>query len=274
MSSKKIYSLDDVYQLLSGKLQEWLVAFVRNLPNLVLAILVIVLLYFFARMARKLSRRLFSHIKNPTIELLLSNLLYSIILIAGILFALGILNLDKTVTSLLAGAGLIGLALSLAFQDIAQNFIAGVSLAIRRPFTVGDTIEVNGKRGVVKALNLRTTIIINSSGEEVFIPNKELHQNALTNSSRGKTVRVRIPFVVLYMEDIDRVQKIIVSTLEAQQHILNDTVDLIFTDFTEKGIGCEARFYIKRGEDDALAKSNAIRSMKKAIAENNLQVAK
>jgi small conductance mechanosensitive channel len=274
MPGQKIYSLEDAYRLLTEKIQGWLVSIIKHLPNLVLAVLILVVILFLARLAKKFSHKIFGHIKNKAIENLLSNLLYSSIVISGILFALGILNLDKTVTSLLAGAGLIGLGLSFAFQDIAQNFIAGVSLAVRKPFVVGDTIEVAGKRGVVRMLNLRTTVIINSSGEEVFIPNKELHQNALINSSHGKTVRVKISFTVSYAEDIERVRKIIVSSLEMQSHILNDTVDMIFTDLSEAGIRCEARFYISRGEDDGLAKSNAIVSIKKAVDDNHIQIPK
>ncbi len=272
MPGQKIYSLEDAYRLLTEKIQEWIVSVIRNLPNLALAILVLIVILFLARITKRLSHKIFGHIKNKAIENLLSNLLYSFIVISGILFALGILNLDKTVTSLLAGAGLIGLGLSFAFQDIAQNFIAGVSLAVRKPFVVGDTIEVAGKRGVVKMLNLRTTVIINSSGEEVFIPNKELHQNALINSSHGKTVRVKISFIVSYAEDIERIRKIVVSSLESQTHILDDTVDMIFTDLADTGIRCEARFYINRGEDDGLAKSNAIVSIKKVMDENHIRI--
>ncbi|MBK7110828.1 MAG: mechanosensitive ion channel [Flavobacteriales bacterium] len=59
---------------------------------------------------------------------------------------MSILHLDKTVTSILAGAGIIGLALGFAFQDIAANFISGITMAAQRPIRVGELIGTNDHR--------------------------------------------------------------------------------------------------------------------------------
>jgi len=266
----KITSVEDAYRVLSEKLDRWVVAVVSHLPNLMAAILLFIVVYFLARLLKKFTLRVSRGLKNEAIEHLLANIVFIIVLLTGLFIALGLLNLDKTVTSLLAGAGIIGLALGFAFQDIAQNFISGISLAIRRPFNIGDTIEVDGKRGVIKFLNLRTTTVINSSGEEMFIPNKELFQKTLINSSREETVRVRIVFGIPYSEDIERVHDIVVKALEKQQHILDKSSDVLFTEFTDKTVKSEARFYINRGEDYAIAKSNAIKAIKKALDENHI----
>jgi small conductance mechanosensitive channel len=260
-----INSTRDAYDLLVEKLQSWLVAVIHHIPNLIVAILVLVTMFFIAKLFRKIARKVFTRVKNKTVENLLANIIFIVIFISGIFMALGVMNLNKTVTSLLAGAGLIGLALSFAFQDIAQNFISGISMALRRPFNIGDTVEVAGKRGVVKQLNLRTTELVNSSGEQLFIPNKEMFQNALINSSRGQVVQVRIVFGVPYREDLDEIQEVIVNALEKQTKILNNTVDLFFTEFTDANIRAEVRFYINRGENDSFIKSNAIKIIKKIL---------
>jgi small-conductance mechanosensitive channel len=263
--SHNINSTADAYQLLVDKLQSWLVAVIHHIPNLIVALLVLIAMYFIGRVLRKIAHKVFGRVKNKTIENLLANVVFIVVMISGFFMALGVMNLNKTVTSLLAGAGLIGLALTFAFQDIIQNLISGISMAMRRPFNIGDTVEVAGKRGVVKQLNLRTTELVNSSGEQLFIPNKEMHQNALINSSRGQAVQVRIMFGVPYREDLDGIQEIIVNALEKQTKILNNTVDLFFTEFTDANIRAEVRFYIKRGEDDSLIKSNAIKIIKKTL---------
>ena len=260
-----INSTADAYQLLVEKLQSWLVGIVHNIPNLVVAALVLVAMFFIARIFRKIAHKIFGRVKNKTIENLMATIVFIIVMISGIFMALGVMNLNKTVTSLLAGAGLIGLALTFAFQDIMQNFISGISMAMRRPFNIGDTVEVAGKRGVVRQLNLRTTELVNSSGEQLFIPNKEMHQNALINSSRGQSVQVRIVFGVPFKEDLDEVQQIIITSLEKQTKILNNTVDLFFTEFMDATVRAEVRFYIKRGENDSLIKSNAIKIIKKTL---------
>ena len=91
---------------------------------------------------------------------LVKTVIYVLILGIGLFAALSVLNLDGTVTSLLAGAGIIGLALGFAFQDIAANFISGVLLSTRHPFGIGDIIETNDFFGTVQKLNLRNTIIL------------------------------------------------------------------------------------------------------------------
>ena len=78
----------------------------------------------------------------------------------GVFVALGVVGLDKTVTSLLAGAGIIGLALAFAFQDLAANFLSGVAISVRHPFRIADIIETNDFLGTVKAINLRSTELL------------------------------------------------------------------------------------------------------------------
>lgn len=71
--------------------------------------------------------------------------------------ALSVLKLDRAVTSLLAGSGIIGLALAFAFQDIASNFIAGFIMAIKAPFSIGNRIRTNDITGTIQHINFRTT---------------------------------------------------------------------------------------------------------------------
>src|SRR5690606_15289115 len=97
------------------------------------------------RLVRRMARRVLQRITdNPSLRDLLASILYITILAIGTFIALSVLNLEGAVTSLLAGAGVIGLALGFAFQEIASNFIAGTMMSIRKPFASGDLIETNG----------------------------------------------------------------------------------------------------------------------------------
>lgn len=75
----------------------------------------------------------------------------------GLFVALGALGLDKTVTTLLAGVGIFGLAIGLAFQSTGENLVSGVYLSIREPFTHGQWIESNDIYGKVERIALRET---------------------------------------------------------------------------------------------------------------------
>src|SRR5262249_15656954 len=136
---------DQTWNLLQGKLAAWIRETILLLPNLLLALAVMVLFWLAARLLRDLALRLVGRVShNPQINELLAEGLYVVAMSTGLFTSLGILGLDRAVTSLLAGAGIVGLALSLAFQGIAANFIAGIYLSVERPFQTGNLIETNG----------------------------------------------------------------------------------------------------------------------------------
>ncbi|HAZ24509.1 MAG TPA: mechanosensitive ion channel protein MscS, partial [Algoriphagus sp.] len=85
------------------------------------------------------------------------------------------------VSGLLAGAGITAFVIGFALKDIGENFLAGILLAFKRPFKVGDTVDINGIRGVVLNLNLRDTQIKTPDGKDVFIPNATIIKNPLVN---------------------------------------------------------------------------------------------
>lgn len=130
------------YNIIVEKLIEWTEQFAKLLPNFVLAIIVLVVFLFVGKLIRNISEKLLNRtLKNRSLSSIVSKVIYIIVITIGAFVALGLLNLDKTVTSLLAGAGIIGLALGFAFQDIATNFIAGFFMAVKRPFKIGQVIH-------------------------------------------------------------------------------------------------------------------------------------
>ena len=115
---------------LLAKLEGWVDAVVLYLPNFVAAVLIVVLAAVIARVVRRLVTAVLHRVTNHAPQAtnvvdLLATVSYVVVMLAGTFIALGVLNLDGVVTTLLAGAGVVGLALGFAFQDIASNFIAG-----------------------------------------------------------------------------------------------------------------------------------------------------
>ena len=120
-------------QKLMEKLTAWVESGVVMLPNLILATIVMVFGYFLSGWVRKGVRRLVHQISdNAPISGLLATVSRVGVMTLFLFIALGLLDLDKTVTSLLAGVGVVGLALGFAFQDIAANFMSGFMMAMRR----------------------------------------------------------------------------------------------------------------------------------------------
>ena len=110
------------------KVENWLDSFITMLPNFVVALFVLLITVLVAKLIRKIVYKMMHKIiRNEAINRLTSSIAFFLSFSLGIFITLRVLNLDKTVTSLLAGLGIVGLALGFAFKDIAANFIAGIS---------------------------------------------------------------------------------------------------------------------------------------------------
>lgn len=131
--------MESMLELITEKLVEWAEQFILLLPNLIASILILIVGYWLSRWIRRTSGKFFDQISERR---LLNNLFSTIIYVASLALvaftALTILNLDRAVTSILAGIGILSLALAFAFQDIAANFISGILISVRRPVRVND----------------------------------------------------------------------------------------------------------------------------------------
>ena len=139
-----------------------------------------------------------------------------IILALGAVLALDLLGLN--IAPLLAGAGVMGLALSLAAKDTLSNLIAGALLIMDRPFKVGDRIELwsapneTGTWGDVIEIGLRATKIRNPDNLVIVVPNSQIMVRDIINyTMSGEDIRLRIPFSVAYESEIDRAKEMLIE---------------------------------------------------------------
>ncbi len=269
-------NLNGIFDEVIGKLESWVEALILLLPNIVGAVVVVVVFALLARLVRRGVVRLMGRVSPYTqVNNLLATLAYVGVLAVGLFVALGILGLSKTVTTLLAGAGVIGLALGFAFQDIAANFISGVLLSIRRPFTEGDVLETNDFTGIVEKINLRSTLIRTFQGQIVIIPNKEVFQNPMVNFSRLGRRRVDVSCGVAYGDDLEKAKTLALGAIREIDY--RDTAqdpDLYYTEFGDSSINFTVRFWVdfKKQTDFLCAQSDAIMNVKKAFDENGITI--
>lgn len=268
--------INKAYQLIMQKLTAWMQGLIRLLPNILLATLILVIGLFIAKRIKNISVNLvkrFSH--NTTLNSLFSSVVY-IFFIGIILFAvLSILKLDKAVTSILAGAGIAGLALAFAFQDIAANFISGIFISFRRPLHVGDIVKLKDYIGKVEEINLRDTVLRTFQGQMVIIPNKEVFQNPIENFSLLGKRRIDLSVGVSYGEDLEKVKQV---TLEAVKDIEGlsheDETTMFYQEFGDSSINFLIRLWMKSPEQPVYLSvgSEAIMRIKKAFNKNNITI--
>lgn len=266
----------EAIELIKDKVLAWSKELVAMLPNILVAALIVVVGWLLARVVRNVSQRVMRRITDSnTLNELVSSLLYITVVLIAAFAALSVLQLDKTVTTLLAGAGIVGLALGFAFQDIASNFIAGVIMAVQRPLRRGELVETSGAVGTVERIFLRTTELRNLQGLQVILPNKDIFQSVLVNYSRNGTRRVDLPVGVSYAEDLEKVRTVGVAAVEAVPDVLVDKgVDLFYQGFGDSSIDLQLRFWITSNSNRhyQMVRSNVIMAVKSAFDREGISI--
>jgi small conductance mechanosensitive channel len=131
-----------------------------------------------------------AHIDVGTQILVRRALIVSFLILAG-LSVLGLLGVSLTGIVTIAGA--VGLAFSLAIQDILKNFFSGVYLLLERPFRVGDTIRVKEQQGIVENIGVRTTTLRTPRNVQVLVPNAVVFAEVVTNHSKEEQLADQQP---------------------------------------------------------------------------------
>jgi len=187
------------WQLLRQTVGSYAQTIGRSWMLVVLAIVIVVLTLALIRVLSPIWDFLFSFVvERDFVRAVIGLFLNTLILLGGLMLALSVLGLTRAVLSVIGVAGIIGLTLGFAFRDIAENFIASLLLGVRRPFRAGDLIEVAGRLGVVRAMNMRATVLVTFEGDYVRIPNSTIYKEVLVNHSAGPQVRGDFEIVVGY----------------------------------------------------------------------------
>ncbi|WP_420150357.1 mechanosensitive ion channel family protein [Spirosoma sp.] len=261
--------------LIYSELTRWIHAAIRYLPKVAVAILVLVIFTFLSRWISRWIVRGLERISSNVSLINLSGAVVRVIVVAvGLFIALGVLGLDKTVTSLLAGAGVIALAVGFAFQDLTANFISGTMIALARPIQVGDVVETNGYTGKVLDIKLRSIVIDNGQGQTVEIPSKDVFQKPIKNFSRIGQRRIEVTAGISYLDDLTMAQRVAKSAISQLPFVLrNMPVDLHYRNFADANIQFVIWFWINPAvTNPQTALSEAIIAVKRAFDDNNILI--
>ncbi|MDX1396072.1 MAG: mechanosensitive ion channel [Gemmatimonadota bacterium] len=182
---------------------------------------------------------------------LLNKVIRFLVIVLGVVIGLDHMGLN--IAPLLAGAGVMGLALSLAAKDTLSNLIAGVLLILDRPFQIGDRIELwsspaeTGSWGDVIEIGLRATKIRNPDNLVVVVPNNEIMRRDIVNyTMSGSRIRLRIPIDVEYESDLRLAKELILEAVSAVEGVAHHpTPVVILRGFGPSEVKLELRVWIE-----------------------------
>jgi small-conductance mechanosensitive channel len=240
---------------------------IRKLPLFAIALLCVVIAWL---LGSWLSKRLVLFRRLGLNELsasLLGRVLKLAFIGFGIFSALEVLDATAIAAGVLGVAGVAGVALGFAFRNIVENYLAGILLSLRNPFSTGDAVEIGEHSGKVVRLTSRDTVLMTYDGNHLRIPNSQIITSALTNLSRNPLRRFDFAIGVSTDLDMTVVRKLGIDTLSQISSVLADPAPHILIEALGDST-VNMRFYgwvDQRKSDFAKTKSEAIRLVKDAF---------
>jgi len=228
-------------------LQDLLTDFIDNAPQFLIAIAIFVATLIFSRVAERWTERSTKQqIEDIQTRKYLAQTARYAVLVLGILTALDQIPGIK-ITSFLAGLGILGFTIGFALQDIARNFIAGLLLLLRKPFSVDDAVEIAGHDGIVMELNMRDTVIKTWDGVMEIIPNLDVYTNPIVNYSELPLRRRTVMVGLGYGEDVDQAKETILNTIRTTEGVLEEPSPEILTEeLGDATLNLAARFWVNQ----------------------------
>lgn len=197
-----------------------------------------------------------------------------LLVLVGLVVTFDLLGVTSLVGAVLGTAGVAGLAIGFAFQDIIENYLAGVLLSVRQPFRVNDVVEIEGHEGRVVRMTARELVLLTFEGNHVRMPNSTVFKNVLVNYTLNTRRLVSFDVGVGVEEDLARVQRVGTDTLAAMSGILNDPSPFArIVTLGDSSVTVRYHGWVDQGEVDFnKAESEAIRHVKSALEEAGVEM--
>jgi small-conductance mechanosensitive channel len=171
----------------------------------------------------------------------LSSLFHYFILALGFAVGLGVLGVDLTKITVLAGA--FGVGIGFGLQSVVNNFVSGLILLFEQPIHVGDTVEVGNLLGEVKRIGIRSSVVHTWQGADIIVPNSELISDKVTNWTLSDQLRrIDLPVGVNYSAPPKEVIKILETVASANPRVLRHPAPQgLFVGYGDSSINFELR---------------------------------
>ncbi|MCB0685750.1 MAG: mechanosensitive ion channel family protein [Saprospiraceae bacterium] len=220
---------------------------VELFPKILLSLLILTLSWLMSYLIKnRLKHLLYRRIDDPLLARFILRTTKTLIYIIAALLILKVIGLGDTAAALWGTAGLGAFIIGFAFKDIFEHFLAGILLAFDRPFRVGDIVELDGNKGTVVALTIRTTHIKTFDGQDVYIPNGNIIKNALKNYTIDGFMRHEFVIGLDYGSDINRAIEIILQELNSIPEILKEekAPAVVISDLTPSTLNLSVLFWL------------------------------
>lgn len=230
---------------------------------------VTVALIIFATLAVGLLHRVLYKRVSPKhlFWLFLNSIIQGIIYVVGLILAVSrVPQLSRLTTTLLAGSGIVALAVSLSAQESLGNIVSGLFISLYRPFNVGDRIKLvsSGVVGYVESITLRHTVIKTLTNTRITVPNSVMNKEIIENSNLVETIAsYYVDVSISYESDVEKARRIMADIVgshplyvDVRKNKSEEKVPVLMRAFESSGIALRARVWTKTVDDNFKACSD------------------
>lgn len=245
--------------------------FTSLLPSLITAIIVLILGILISRIISKISAKaLLKTTLDGGARSFLVSLIRILLYVIVIIMALSVLNVPMS--SIITVFGAAGLAISLALQNCLSNLCGGFIILFSKPFTAGDTIELDGTIGKVDTISILYTKIKTFDGKTVFIPNGKISDAKITNYTESPERRIDLSFEISYSADYEKARLIIMDILKNDPFILDTPSAVVrMSQHKESSIAIDTLIWVKN-ENYSSVRYSIIENVKTAFDRENIEI--
>lgn len=242
--------------------------------NLVVAGLILAVTLVAANWFARAVRRGLARLKSTSEDVLLQTFGGQVarwaVIVIGVVAALSRLGVEAA--SILAVLGAASLAIGLAMQGALSNVAAGVLLLIIRPYRAGDFVEIAGRMGTVRRLDLFTTQLATPDNLKVVVPNSKVLSDLLVNYSTLGTRRLDLSFDVHYDTPLDKALALVKATAAADPRALADPPPWAgLRDLKDSGMLIRLHVWV-RSEDWLEARSSVLKAVREAFTREGVEI--
>ena len=250
-----------------GKVEAWVVAFQRLLPNMAVAVVVFALFLLAGWIVKRSFVSWAKRRDRSNLGDVLGSFLRWVVIVAGGLIALTIVIPSLKPGDLVAGLGIGSVAIGFAFKDILQNWLAGLLLLLRRPFRPNDQIVINGYEGTVQRIETRATIIKTYDGRDIIVPNAEVYSNAVTVNTAYERRRSDYDVGIGYGDSIDLARETILKCIAEVKGVEQEPApEVLVWDLASSTVNLRVRWWTNSLRTDVVhVRAGVLETMKKAL---------
>ena len=208
-------------------------SFFARLPSLLLGIIVFFLFYLISILVSRVIHQT-TRKYRPNLGVVFARLTGAATIFLGFLVAFSVVAPSFQAGDLIKVLGIGGVAIGFAFQNILQNFLAGLLLLWAEPFRIGDEIKLDNFEGVVEEIQTRATMIKTYDGRRIVIPNADLFTHSVTINTALDSRRWEYELNLKGAEDINETKARIVNTVKRTPGVLaNPAPEALVTDLSD-----------------------------------------